>query len=208
VFCVHFALIQLANMPMSPLKLSVFETVDRYVNPFFAQRWSFFAPQPIEHDSLLVARVRYRDPATGAPVISPWFDITSPLIDSIRKNRLTPLFLVEIGLSNAVLEFENNAALDPRSSFVKDGQKYLKSQVSPAVDPIDALTMSRTALASLAITLPGKSFEAIQLGLVHNQYPRFTERHTPKKPEKLPLTLLDWQPASPVESYSVTETSR
>jgi hypothetical protein len=58
ILCVHFSAIQLANMPLSPLKLRLANVLDAYVNPYFTQRWNFFAPQPINYDVSLIARAR------------------------------------------------------------------------------------------------------------------------------------------------------
>lgn len=59
-FVFHFTCIQLANMPLSPLKLKYANQLDAYVNPFFTQRWNFFAPQPLDRDMFLIARARFR----------------------------------------------------------------------------------------------------------------------------------------------------
>jgi hypothetical protein len=203
VFLVHFSLVQLSNMPLSPLKLGISEVVDGYVNPFFSQRWSFFAPQPIEHDTTVVIRGRYLDPSTGKAVITPWLDVTTPLLDAVREDRLTPIFLVELGLSNVVIDLESRAVADPRASFQKDGKKYLREKISPEVSPVDVLLMTRTALASLEASMPDRKFEAVQLGLAHYDYPRFTQRHSSSaKPGPLPMTLIDWQPASKVAPFA------
>lgn len=203
VFCVHFLLLQLSNMPQSPLRLDVSDELNHYVNPYFSQRWSFFAPQPPEHDTLLAARARYRDSA-GREVTTPWSDITSPLLEAVRKDRLTPIFLVELGLSNAVIDYENYVGTDPKASFEKDGKKYLLPVIPAAVDPVDLLLMTRTALASLELQLPGRRLDGVQLGLIHYEYPRFTARHAPPSaPKQLPMTLVEWQPAVPVAPFSL-----
>src|SRR6516225_8252672 len=68
----HFSLIQLSNMPMSPLKLQMADVLASYVDPYFSQRWNFFAPTPIDHDVTLLARGQYLDSKTGAFVNSDW----------------------------------------------------------------------------------------------------------------------------------------
>jgi hypothetical protein len=114
VFSVHFALVQLSNMPMSPLKLQLANVLSSYVDPYFTQQWNFFAPQPIDRDTSLLARVRYRDGMSGQLVTGPWIDVTDSLIEPLRRNRLSPLFHVEVSLSNAVVEFTNAVGKDPR----------------------------------------------------------------------------------------------
>lgn len=59
LYCAHFVLIQTANMPLSPLQLSLNKPLYYWVHPYFGQRWSFFAPTPPDRDRLLVARGRF-----------------------------------------------------------------------------------------------------------------------------------------------------
>ena len=61
--------------------------------------------------------------------------------------------------------------------------------------------MTRTALATLELAYPGRVFAGVQLGMVHHDYPRFTERHSPERRGPLPMTLIDWQAASYVTPY-------
>ncbi|MFY9820568.1 MAG: DUF5819 family protein [Thermoanaerobaculia bacterium] len=205
VLAVHFSLVQLGNMPLSPLKLNLAGAIASYVNPYFAQRWNFFAPQPIERDVFLVARARFRDPQTGSDVVTGWINVSDPLIGAVRKNRLSPLFLVEVGLSNSVLDFENGIAKNKNATFQKDGKTYLRPVIPATVDPFNIAVMTRTALATLQITYATRHIDAVQLGLLHYTYPRFTERHRKiSVPKTLPLTLIDWQPASTVAPYCCT----
>lgn len=205
VLAIHFSLVQLGNMPLSPLTLNLAGAIARYVNPYFAQRWNFFAPQPIERDIFLVARTRFHDPQTGSDVITGWVNVSDPLIAAVRKNRLTPLFLVEVGLSNSVLDFENGIAKNKNATFQKGGKTYLRPVIPPNVDPFNMTVMTRTALATLQITFPARRFDAIQLGLLHYTFPRFTERHRKMPmPKNLPITLIEWQPADAVAPYCGT----
>jgi hypothetical protein len=202
VFIVHFSLVQLGNMPLSPLKLNLAGAIARYVNPYFAQRWNFFAPQPIERDVFLVARARFHDPQTGSDEVTGWVNVSDPLIAEVRKNRLTPLFLVEVGLSNSVLDFENGIAKNKDATYQKGDKTYLRPVIPPSVDPFNITVMTRTALATLQISFPNRRFDAIQLGLLNYTYPRFTERHRKMTvPKNLPVTLIDWQPAVTVAPY-------
>lgn len=205
VLAVHFSLVQLGNMPLSPLKLNLGSTIAHYVNPYFAQRWNFFAPQPIERDTFLVCRARFHDPQTGSDVVTGWVNVSDPLIAAVRKDRLSPLFLVEVGLSNSVLDFENGIAKNKDATYQKGDKTYLRPVIPAKVDPFNVTVMTRTALATLQITFPNRRFDAIQLGLLHYTYPRFTERHRNlPMPKTLPLTVIEWQPASAVAPYCCT----
>ena len=171
---VHFSLIQISNMPMSAAKLKMASLLDFYVNPYFSQRWNFFAPTPPTFDIVLFARGRYFDPDTGEIETTDWVDVSDALIGALRANRLTSLFHAEISLSNALGHFANDFRKDPRAFREKDGKKYLRAEIPADIDPADMTVMRRTALANLEITYPTITFQSVQLGITVYTLPRFT----------------------------------
>jgi hypothetical protein len=197
----HFTLIQLSNMPLSPLKLQYSDAIDRYVNPFFTQNWQLFAPQPIDEDLALMARGRFRDPHTGLAQTTPWLNVTEPLIDEVRKNRLTPMALVELAEANVVVDFKNQLPIDPRASFVRNGKRFQKSPLPADVDPRDMTALTRTGLAALEIAHPTLRFYQVQVGLSRYQFPRFTQRFRADAPDYSDITAVEWQPANWVAPY-------
>ncbi len=196
----HVVMLLLSNTPLSPMKLRLTNTLDSYVNPYFSQRWTFFAPTPVSTDITLIARGR-RTAQDGAPVDSPWVDVTDPLIDSVRRNRLTPNFMVELGLSNAVIQFRNNLAQDETVSYEKAGKRYVRALLPSTVSPDEMAFMRRTAAASLEVTFPGRRFTSIQLALVSRDVPKFTERRNSSKQQAAQTTQIDWQQNSWVTPY-------
>lgn len=195
----HFALLQINNMPLSPLKLHSENLLSRYINPFFTQRWNFFAPTPPTEDEWVVARARYRAPE--GEVVTPWINISQPLIDAIAGNRWTPLFLVEIGLSNAANALLNRLETDPRTSVSRAGKTYLAARIPEDVDPGDLAYIRRTALASLEIAFPNRRLEGVQVGLMEYRYPRFTQRVAKVSGEPPALMPAPWSAAPWVTPY-------
>jgi Family of unknown function (DUF5819) len=188
-------------MAMIPLRPRIKSLVDSYVNPYFSQRWNFFAPTPPTYDLVLLARGRYVDPDTAEIENSEWVDVSDALIGALRKNRLTPLFHAEISLSNALVHFANNLSRDPRTFREEDGRKYLPAEIPADVDPVDMTVMRRTAMANLEITYPNIKFESVQLEVMIYTLPRFTERHLGLTEESPALALVAWQPAEWVPPY-------
>ena len=202
VYSTHFFLIQLTNMPISPLQLSANGILHSWVHPYFNQKWSFFAPTPPDRDRNLVAKGRYL--GTGGTVeVTPWTDVTTPFYKAVADNRLTPFFLVEIGMSNALVSLNNSLAQDPRASFEKDGHRYFKPEIPSDIDVYDTTYLLRHATAALNTAFPDIRFTEIQLAILTREYPRFTERNDPAaKDTAVSFSQLAWQPAPQVAPFN------
>jgi len=139
----------------------------------------------------------------GGPGETPWIDVTTPFYRAVARNRLTPLFLAELGLSNALVSFNNLLYSNPEATFEKDGHRYLKSPLSPSLDPYNTPYLTRHATAALQAAYPEKTFSEIQLGILTREYPRFTERS--KKDavgNQESLVEICWQSAPNVAPFS------
>lgn len=199
----HFFLLQVDNMPLSPLKLELEDFLAEYVNTFFVQHWNFFAPTPPMQDTWVVARAKLAA-AVGSAVagsVTPWMNVTRPLVRAIAKNRFTPLFLVEIGLSNSATAFLNRANRDPAAILKRGGRDYLKPVLPAGVDPLDLPYLRRTATASLEAAFPGRAIREVQVGFESYQFPRFTARNRGPSAAKMQLTATSWMAATYVTPF-------
>ncbi len=201
VLTFHFTMVQLSNMPMSPLKLQYGDLIEHYVDPLFTQNWQLFAPQPIDEDIALMVRGRFRDPRTGRSQTTQWLNVTESLIDQVRKNRLTPLALVELAEANVVVSFSNDLLMDPRAAVVRDGKRVLILPIPVRAYPRDMTVLTRTGLASLEIEFPGVKFSEVQVGLSRYRFPRFSKRFDPDTLDYAAITPVQWQPATWVAPY-------
>ena len=90
----HFALTVVHVMPLNPLKNEVGDFADSLLNPWFAQNWSLFAPDPVQTNySLLVrplssAEAQAYD-AAGALPDDGWYDLSAPLWGRFQANRFS-----------------------------------------------------------------------------------------------------------------------
>jgi len=86
---VHFLLTIAYVLPVNPLMLTWQSLVDRTIG----QRWTLFAPDPLTSDySLLVRPLIAREAKTitsGNLPTDGWYDLSTPLWDEFRKNRLS-----------------------------------------------------------------------------------------------------------------------
>lgn len=200
-FCVHFFFVELSNLPLNPLSAQLAKADDAYVEPYFRQQWNFFGPNPIDRNYSLVARARIKSGVPDKESETPWVNVTGLLIAAVRRNRFTPTFLVEIGLSNAVEDFVNVAGKDPRASDEKNGKRFFKSSIPLGVAPLSVEYMTRTSAATLQELYPDRKFEGIELGLFTHVFPRFLERFNRDQDNVGSLSTLPWEPFPQTVSY-------
>ena len=88
----HFALTVIYVAPINPIKIALQPIVYGTIGQYFAQNWSFFAPNPISSNiSLLVrplgpaeAKLDSHDLSAGE-----WYDLTSPFWSRFQRNRFS-----------------------------------------------------------------------------------------------------------------------
>lgn len=187
----HFVLIELGNLPNNPVSLYASPVVERYVHPLFSQNWNFFAPQPISIDVTVLARAEQCG-AGGRCTLTNWVDVSDPLIDKVRADRLTSLEIVQLMLSNAAIEFANKAAQAPYAQIRYRGKSYYKPLVPDRVDFIDSVILSRTSAAAIRLMYPNTQFRRIQFGLASYVFPRFSHRQNPDRPQEASFMRTEW----------------
>jgi hypothetical protein len=192
VLVMHFALIELSNLPSNPISLSMSDAVSAYVNPLFTQNWNFFAPTPIASD--IIVKARAKACGRGKCQATPWLDISDPLIAKIRENRLSSLGIIQQMLSNASVQFDNTIQKSEQAHVHLNGKVYYKRVVPVSIDPYDAVIIQRTSAAALRLMYPQKNFQYVQFGLARYEFPRYTQRNQPDKPEDATFLLTDWKP--------------
>lgn len=169
--------------PITPLSLRYGEVANKVIQPYFAQNWQLFAPDPISEEWGTLARLRCVDGRT-----TDFVDITSPHIDAIHNTRLFPSRQQRI-VSNSML-----------SIFVQDPhlRRYREKLIDEEVvhdgattrdDPLLAATreeiavreqaesvLARFAIASVPYGCEGDP-EAVQLRYMMHRFPPWSERH-------------------------------
>lgn len=203
VFAVHFSLVQMANLPLSPFQLKFNRGIYYWVHPYFTQRWSFFAPSPPDQNHLLLARGKYTAPG-GEVVTTDWVDVSTPFYEAVSRNRLTPLFLVEIGMSNALTEYVNYLGTNPGNIFGKDGKGAITQPLPANLDTLDVQYLTRHAAATLKVFHPELNFSEIELGVLTTHYPRFPDRHQEGWTDMTPSMFeIQWQPFPVVDPFQL-----
>jgi hypothetical protein len=81
----HLGTIFLAVAPSNPVSQRHAATINQHVLPEFEQNWQLFAPNPLQVDIAVEARVQTLA-ADGSRTESPWIDLTAADIAAIRGN--------------------------------------------------------------------------------------------------------------------------
>ncbi|MEZ0064084.1 hypothetical protein ABIA32_000062 [Streptacidiphilus sp. MAP12-20] len=81
----HLGTVFLSVAPSNPVSQRHAATVNEHVLPEFEQNWQLFAPNPLQDDIAVEARVQTLD-ADGHRVESPWINLTAHDIAAIRDN--------------------------------------------------------------------------------------------------------------------------
>ncbi|WP_421889857.1 DUF5819 family protein [Marinoscillum sp.] len=82
----HFSLIGLKQLPDNPINHQYKYELKAYMDPFFSQAWTLFAPNPINSNLTLMLNFRYTTPSKLTQDSSGWIDITAPIIEERKKN--------------------------------------------------------------------------------------------------------------------------
>jgi uncharacterized protein DUF5819 len=90
----HFALTAVYLAPVSTLKARLYPSVLTYMDPYFRQRWSLFAPDPNGRTRYLqiACKVREQD---GSLTESAFYNVTQRFLDTTWSTRIGPGFRVQ-----------------------------------------------------------------------------------------------------------------
>ncbi len=81
----HLLFVFLHVAPQSQASREYAEQTDDWIYPLFEQNWHLFAPDPLNTNTRVNARVQYRA-ADGSVTMSPWMDLTGDDVAHIRGN--------------------------------------------------------------------------------------------------------------------------
>lgn len=82
----HFTLVGLHVVPPNPVSLKARPAIRAWVLPYFSQRWELFAPEPGGKNTWIHVRCGLAD--ADGEYVTPWIDVTTPLLEQHHANRL------------------------------------------------------------------------------------------------------------------------
>jgi hypothetical protein len=188
----HSLLIGLWVVPANPVRDAVgTDRLSAYVNPWFQQSWSVFAPTPRRADESFAIRALRVDPHTGKKRVTAWFDITR---DDGNRQTLNPARIESAphrlagDLNGAVATF-NLAQQDLVQDRLADplSPDLRKALLDPDVGPVPARPAAVTAYLrndEMAVRFAtmyaaaqwGGRIEQVQYRLGHREVPPYAGR--------------------------------
>jgi Family of unknown function (DUF5819) len=196
VLSFHFAATALWVSPAAPLYHALAPVLNPYMQPFFRQGWSIFAPNPIQGDSTLLLRARWTDRSTGGLRTSGWVDVTRREWSGILHNPLHPRSdLDTYGLYQILNEDRDNLTDNQASICERDyshsGWDQLRADLSAQRgadrDWLESYVRHERVAAAFATQYAyawwGPDVEAVQIRLMYTPVPGFEGRAGDAQPK-------------------------
>lgn len=103
----YFMISSLTQMPLNPVKLRHYDEINSVTQPYLAQNWMLFAPNPVSDDRGILARARCDDGR-----VTDFYDVTRRYVKQeqgdrffpSRMNRLVSGTLTQMDVSDPILE--------------------------------------------------------------------------------------------------------
>lgn len=199
---VHFAATAISVFPPNPASASHTAKVHGYLAPYFVQSWRLFAPDPGGPSFVLLVQCRGTDGST-----TPWLDVTTPLFESTRANRLHPSKALHrlnkgaiahmLGIRDAFIEhLEEKLASDPDNAALReivDATRRDEDSTEARARPL-----MRLASAYCGGILGGQALEAVRTRIDVFEIPPFSQRHEPMDTSQVQTYEYPWHSAESV----------
>ena len=205
----HFGLTAAYLLPLNPIKLRLAPLLASYMQPFFAQDWQFFAPEPISETRLLFLSCRLRT-ADGASMETNWVDVTTPWWQAQAEWRFSPAAWLSRPQDYAVQRFfeqsEVLAQLERHRTARDSTLKELAAEVEMAERERHILArhlLTRLGAAYCERWYGAERTLASRFCLAVLRFPRFSARQLPDSAGTLHYYPLEWLPYEHVASLAL-----
>jgi hypothetical protein len=207
VLSFHFVATALWVSPAVPAYGALAPVLNPYMQPFFRQGWSLFAPNPWDGDYTLLVRARWAGRPAGQLRTSDWVDVTTREWNGISHNPFHPRSdQYTEGLSQ-ILSDDRDDLTDNQASIVqrdysRAGWDRLLADLSAqkGADPgwlKSYVRHERVAAAyatQYAYALWGPDIEAVQIRLKFTPVPGFADRASKAAQPESSFTYYGWRP--------------
>ena len=180
---VHFSILFFHQLPDNPLKHEFKYEFHGYVDPFFTQAWTLFAPNPINSNMSLLMRFEYENDDIE-PEITNWIDITEPLIKDREDNfwspaqrvsKFTQSCMSNIQENNGLILKEINKIDSLKNDTIKAKKFYLEA-MSVAYGHQSIIQYSKHIAKNYFLHNNKASNIKMQYRILDSRFPRFSKR--------------------------------
>lgn len=200
---VHFVATAISVFPPNPASAALTPAVHGYLSPYFVQSWRLFAPDPGGPSFVLLVQCRDTDGIT-----SPWIDVTTPLYDSTRANRLHPAQALHrmnkgaigymFGIRDAFAEhLEAKLAADPDNDALREVVDTVTQRESASPEE-RARPLMRLASAYCGGIIGPHVIDGVRVRIDVFDIPPFSRRHDAIDTSQVRTYEYPWRSAEPV----------
>ncbi len=211
VLAFHFLATIVFLMPLSILGVHFGGTANRYIVPFFQQRWSLFAPDPPLRNVFLHFQC---EQANGN--ITPWLDRASVLQQEHASYRFTPeayLFRVDRAAVMTAIGSKDEVFETVLEKVEQSGDDSLLSRMQEASQARDQARLVQQRfvyrlVAEHCRSAVGDDVRSIRPRVVFQDIPKYSHRYD--DPADEPATSIDfpWVPIDAISSLGEQEALR
>jgi hypothetical protein len=207
VLSFHFTATALWVAPAAPLHDAMAPVLNPYMQPFFRQSWSIFAPNPVHGDYTFLIRARWTDRSTGQLRTSDWVDVTKREWSGILHNPLHPRSDMYTDELSRTLNRDQDNLIDNQGSIVAQDYSHsgwgrlladLSAQKGADPDLLESYVrherMAAAFATQYAYALWGPTVEAIQIRLKYTPVPDFEYRADKDAQPQSFFTYYGWRP--------------
>ncbi|MET4640654.1 MULTISPECIES: DUF5819 family protein [Streptomyces] len=187
----HFLLAAFSQSPYTPMKLRYYDKVSDYLDPYFAQNWMLFAPDPLADDRGILARAKCADGR-----VTEYYDVTSPYIHAAQDSRFFPSRMSRLVGSSLQSLYNSDPLLDRVRKSEKEKEKpvlplmpYEKSSREDAVRFLSRYSMTQMPQAC------GGDPRSIQIRMYVRELPPWSKRDDPSAKDSISVQDFGWQKA-------------
>lgn len=210
VTIVHFVVTFLWNAPTNPVKTAVRSEVTDYMEPFFWQNWSLFAPNPVNAESEVLVRADVRNSETGEYETTDWISATRAewtLVEANpfppRSSRLSANLYRRLSSAWYDLNVEQRDVLARDFFTIDDDWTQLSDALEredddevSADDIADMVHLDRIATAyatQVATARWGEDLSSVQFQIRRTPVPRWDERFSDFDPDSSFVRTFGWR---------------
>jgi hypothetical protein len=203
----HFAATALWVSPAAPLYDALAPVLTPYMQPFFQQGWSLFAPNPYQGDHTFLLRARLTDRSTGQLRTSDWVDVTRREWSGILHNPLHPRSDLYTDGLYSILNDDRDNLIDKQASICERDYSHsgwdqlladLSAQKGADPDWLESYVRHERVAAAFATqyayALWGPDVEAVQIRIGYTPVPNFEDRAGQDAQPTSVFTSFGWRP--------------